>query len=118
MGFCMPDERVGSEKMGEGMRALVVHGKVRLLVDAPGAALKGILDALENVGQLTGANLRMPREREKPAASGCAGGAGDGSDNTGGTMGEVVRLYGQLMLVRVGEARFVFVTRLGARCRF
>jgi hypothetical protein len=75
------------------MRALVVHGKVRVLVDAPDAALKGMLDAFENVGQLTGANLRMLKERQKPATSRCAGGAGDGSDNAGGTMGGVVRLY-------------------------
>ena len=118
MGFCMPDERVGSEKMGEGMRALVVHGKVRLLVDAPDAALKGMLDALENVGQLTGANLRMPREREKPAASGCAGGAGDGSDNTGGTMGEVVRLFGATNACEGRECAVCVCYEAGARRRF
>ena len=113
MGFSMPDERVGSEKMGEGMRALGVHDKIRPLVDAPDAALKGMLDALENVGQLTGANLMMLKEREKPAASRCAGGAGDGSDNAGGTMGGVVRLFGATNACEGREAQFVFVTRLG-----
>ena len=51
-------------------------------------------DAMESFGQLTGANLMMLKEREKPAASRCAGGAGGGSGNAGGTMGGVVRLYG------------------------
>jgi len=58
------------------------------------AALMRMLDALENVGWVTGANLMMLKEREKPAASRCAGGAGGGLGNAGGTMGEVVRLYG------------------------
>ena len=40
------------------------------------------------------ARLMMLKEREKPAASRCAGGAGGGSGNAGGTRGGVGRLYG------------------------
>ena len=82
------------------------------------AALMRMRDAMENVGQLTGANLMMLKEREKPAASRCAGGAGGGSGNAGGgsgnaggTMGGVVRLYGA---TNACEGRgVVLVTRLG-----
>ena len=58
------------------------------------AALMRMLNAFENVGQLTGANLMMLKERDKPAASRCAGGVDYGSGNAGGTMGGVGRLDG------------------------
>ena len=82
------------------------------------SALMRMLDALENVGQLTGANLRMLKEREKPAASRCAGAAGDGSDNAGGNLGGVVRLYGATNACEGRGGAVCVCYEAGARCRF
>ena len=82
------------------------------------AALMRMLDALENVGQLTGANLMMLKEREKPAASRCAGGAGDGSGNAGGTMSGVVRLYGATNACEGRGGAVCVCYEAGVRCRF
>ena len=82
------------------------------------AALMRMRDAMENFGQLTGAHLMMLKEREMPAASRYAGGAGDGSGNAGGTMSGVVRLYGAN---NAGEGRGGAVCvcyEARVRCRF
>ena len=64
-----------------------------------------MLDALENVGQLTGANLMMLKERDKPAASRCAGGAGDG-------------LYGATNACEGRGSTVCVGYEAGERCRF
>ena len=81
-------------------------------------ALMRMLEAMENFGQLTGANLMMLKEREKPAASRCAGGAGDGSGNASGTVGGVGRLY-EVTNACEGRGGAVCVCyEAGVRCRF
>jgi hypothetical protein len=82
------------------------------------AALMRMLDALENVSQLIGAILMMLKEREKPAASRCAGGAGDGSGIAGGTMGGVGRLYGATNACEGMGCTVCVCYEAGARCRF
>ena len=74
-------------------------------------ALMRMRDAMENVGQLTGANLMMLKEREKPAASRCTGGAG-------GTMGGVVRLYGATNACEGRGGAICVCYEAGVRCRF
>ena len=81
-------------------------------------ALMRMRDAMENFGQLTGANLMMLKEREKPAASRCAGGAGDGSGNAGGTRGGVGRLYGATKACEGRGFTVCVCYEAGARCRF
>ena len=82
------------------------------------AALTRMLDALENVNQVTGANLMMLKVREKPAASRCASGAGDGSGNAGGTMGGVGRLYEATNACEGRGGAVGVCYEAGVRCRF
>ena len=81
-------------------------------------ALMRMRDAMENFGQLTGANLMILKEKEKPAASRCAGGAGGGSGNAGGTMSGVVRLYGATNACEGRGGAVCVCYEAGVRCRF
>ena len=90
------------------------------IIEGGGArtALMRMRDAMENFGQLTRANLMMLKEREKPAASRCADGASDSSDNVGGTMGGVVRLYGATNACEGRGGAVCVCYEAGVRCRF